>query len=118
LTGNSKANAIIKGAPTFDDAAKNNNTITLISLGKLLRDYGVDNKKTVKALKDNVLILMKVINRHYLGQKGGGDISNLSFDTFQLFMIQYAYYIYYAPTGKKAAIPKDITAFSLVSRLF
>ena len=65
MTGNHKPNAgIIKGNFTFDEAAKNNNTITLISLSKLLRDYGVDNKRTAKALKDNCLILMKVLNRH------------------------------------------------------
>jgi hypothetical protein len=67
LAGNSKANSVIKSVATFDEAAKVNNTITLISLTKLLRDYGIDNGKTPKALKDNVLILMKVINSHYLG---------------------------------------------------
>jgi len=84
LTGNAKAggNAIIRPGATFEDAAKSNNTITLISLTKLLKDYGVDNKRTAKALKDNVLILMKVINRHYRGQKGGGDISNITFEAF------------------------------------
>ena len=87
LAGNNKANGVIKSVATFDEAAKSNNSITLISLTKLLRDYGIDNGKTPKALKDNVLILMKVINSHYLGQKGGGDISTISFTAFQNFLV-------------------------------
>lgn len=118
LTGNNKANAIIKPVATFDEASKVNNTITLISLTKLLRDYGIDNGKTAKALKDNVLILMKVINSHYLGQKGGGDISTLSFVAFQNFLVQYAYYIYATPNGRSGIVPKDVTAHSLIERLF
>jgi len=82
LAGNNKSNAPIKSVATFDEAAKVNNTITLISLTKMLRDYGIDNGKTPKALKDNVLILMKVINSHYLGIKGGGDISTITFVAF------------------------------------
>ena len=65
----------------------------------MIKDFKLDNGLQINYLGQEVIKLIKAINIHVL--KAPGDVLELSFDGFVMFMLQYSYYLH-SSEGLKA----------------
>lgn len=55
----------------------------------MIKDFKLENGLQINYLRQEVIKLIKAINIHVL--KAPGDVLELSFDGFVMFMLQYSY---------------------------
>ena len=73
------------GRTTFEEAEKTFDSITVLSLIKMIKDFKLENGLSHSVLKDEVNKLVKTINVHVM--KLPGDLLTLQFDGFVNFLL-------------------------------
>ena len=119
LTGNAKTGTVVRSMQTFDDVAKKNQTVNTTNLAILVRDFDVHHGRNPKQVKENVNQIVKIINQQVINKPGS--LTDLPFEGFQSFMLQYAYFTY-VTAGltriQRGVVPKEVEAAALIVRLF